>query len=69
MTIRGGTLARTVFGCMLNQQRERLFTLQVMNGVGVGREAGPPNHHDDEVDSDQKVVNKELSLGVGRASL
>jgi len=26
------------------------------------REAGPPNHHDDKVDSDQKVVNKELSL-------
>jgi len=26
------------------------------------REAGPPNHHDFEVDSDQKVVNEELSL-------
>ena len=26
------------------------------------REAGPPNHHDDKVDSDQLVVNKELSL-------
>ena len=26
------------------------------------REAGPPNHHDDKVDSDQKVVNKDLSL-------
>ena len=26
------------------------------------REAGPPNHHDDKVDSDQKVVNTELSL-------
>ena len=26
------------------------------------REAGPPNHHDDTVDSDQQVVNKELSL-------
>jgi len=26
------------------------------------REAGPPNHHDDKVDSDQEVVNKELSL-------
>ena len=26
------------------------------------REAGPPDHHDDEVDSDQYVVNKELSL-------
>ena len=25
------------------------------------REAGPSNHFDDEVDSDQKVVNKELS--------
>jgi len=25
------------------------------------REAGPPNHHDDKVDSDQYVVNKELS--------
>ena len=26
------------------------------------REAGPPNHHDDKVYSDQKVVNKDLSL-------
>ena len=26
------------------------------------REAGAPNHHDDKVDSDQWVVNKELSL-------
>ena len=26
------------------------------------REAGPPNHLDDEVDSDQYVVNEELSL-------
>ena len=25
------------------------------------RETGPPNHHDDKVDSDQQVVNKELS--------
>ena len=25
-------------------------------------EAGPPNRHDDKVDSDQWVVNKELSL-------
>jgi len=38
------------------------------------REAGPPNHHDDKVDSDQEVVNKELSLrsrvrGFGRRDL
>ena len=26
------------------------------------REAGPPYRHDDKVDSDQQVVNKELSL-------
>jgi len=26
------------------------------------REAGPLNHHDDKVDSDQLVVNTELSL-------
>ena len=26
------------------------------------REAGPPNHLDDQVDSDQEVVGKELSL-------
>jgi len=26
------------------------------------RQAGPPNHLDDKVDSDQEVVNKELSL-------
>ena len=29
------------------------------------REAGPPTHHDDDVDSDQQVVNKELSLWDG----
>ena len=26
------------------------------------REAGPPNHHDDKVDSDQWVVSEEVSL-------
>jgi hypothetical protein len=26
------------------------------------RQAGPHNHHDDEVDSDQQVVDKGLSL-------
>ena len=26
------------------------------------REASPPNHHDDRVDSDQKVINKEVSI-------
>ena len=26
------------------------------------REAGPPNHHDDKVDSDRWVVNKDFSL-------
>jgi len=31
------------------------------------REAGPPNHHDDKVDSDLEVVNKELSM-CGRKS-
>ena len=30
------------------------------------REAGPPNYHDDEVDSDRQVVNKELSLSLLR---
>ena len=29
------------------------------------REAGPPNHHDDKVGSDQQVVKKELSLSLG----
>ena len=37
------------------------------------REAGPPNHHDDDVDSDQWVVNKDLSLqellGKGKKAL
>jgi len=26
------------------------------------RKAGPPNNHDDKADSDQEVVDKELSL-------
>ena len=29
------------------------------------REAGPPNHLDDKVDSDQQVANKKVSLGRG----
>ena len=33
------------------------------------REAGPPNHHDDKVDSDQQVVNKEFSLLEPRATV
>ena len=28
------------------------------------REAGPPHHHNDKVDSDQYVVNAELSLSM-----
>ena len=31
------------------------------------REAGPPKHHDDKVDSDKQVVNKEFSLCRKRA--
>jgi len=31
------------------------------------REAGPPSHHEDKVDSDQWVVNKEVSLTEGGA--
>ena len=30
-----------------------------------GREAGPLNHHNDKVDSDQSVLRKELSLSEG----
>ena len=37
--------------------RERAFKLP-------WREAGPPNHHDDKVVSDQEVVDKELSLSL-----
>ena len=29
--------------------------------------AGPPNHHDDKVNTDQYAVNKELSLSLGVA--
>jgi len=38
----------------------------MMNGMSLAklpwREAGPPNHPNDQVDSEQQVVNKELSL-------
>ena len=46
---------------------------EIGKGGGIGstrefklpkREAGPPNYLDDEVDSDQCVVNKELTLSV-----
>jgi hypothetical protein len=30
--------------------------------AGGGREAGPPSHYDDTGDSDQHVVNKQVSL-------
>ena len=40
-------------GC--NATWEREFSLP-------WREASPPNHHDDEMDSDQEVVNNKLSL-------
>ena len=45
-----------VLGCKATWKRE--FKLP-------WREAGPPNHHDDKVDSDQKIVNEELSLWAG----
>ena len=32
------------------------------------REAGPPNHHDDKVGSDQQVVNNERSLSAALAA-
>ena len=35
---------------------------------GKGKLPGPPNHLDDTVDSDQKVVNKELSLSLVRVA-
>jgi len=46
------------------------FSIRFLRGALLGlpalgppwREAGPPNHHDDKVDSDQEVVKKELSL-------
>ena len=45
----------------------RFYQVTRPDGAAAGlilpwREAGPPNHHDDKVDSDQQVVNKELSL-------
>ena len=40
-------------GCKATRKRE--FKLP-------WREAGPPNHHDDQVDSDQQVVKKEAFL-------
>ena len=32
------------------------------------RETGPPHHHDNKVDSDQKAVDEKLSLRVGRGT-
>ena len=45
--------------CQANWKRE--FTLP-------WRKAGPPNHHNDEVVSDQQVANKQLSLSLRRTS-
>ena len=42
--------------CMAAWKRESKFQW---------RETGPTNHHDDEVDLDQQVVNKKLSLPEG----
>ena len=39
------------------------------NSNSHGLRAGPPNHHDDKVDSDPQVFNIELSLAFYRAIL
>jgi len=51
------TTARPYIRCPVQCAWNREFRLP-------WREAGPPYHHDNKVDSDQKVVNKELSLCV-----
>jgi len=49
-------------GKQLTDHGRALFTGGYWKGEFPWREAGPPNHHDDKVDSDQYVVNKELAL-------
>ena len=49
----------------MNEHRTQpIRMVRVLTGglVVAWREAGPPSHLDDKVDSDQQVVNKELSL-------
>jgi len=43
----------------------RLHGVLLRGGQLPWREAGPPNHHDNKVDSDQQVVKKELFLRGG----
>jgi len=49
------------WGRTLPEYRERRQDPQVEFKL-PWREAGPPKHHDDKVDSDQEVVDEELSL-------
>jgi len=55
---------RLVFTCKLDIRADDLIQASTyfQHSAGCYRLAGPPNHHDDKVVSDQQVVNKELSL-------
>ena len=48
--------------CILGNKEGRCKATWKKEFKNPWREAGPLNHHDDSVDSDQSVVNKELSL-------
>ena len=42
-------------GSLISEQSEGPYGKQLVREKGPWREAGPPNHHDDKVDSDQRV--------------
>ena len=50
--------------CKTNK-KERREVEERKNRKERGREAGPPNDLNDEVDSDEQVANKEFSLSRG----
>ena len=57
------TKKKTVPAALAEEGEGRLVVLrQKVVCLEHLREAGPPNHHGDKVDSDQQVVNKELSI-------
>ena len=52
----------TVIGVAAHGPYSRKVDIRLRNFKLRWRAAGPPNHLDDKVDSDQAVVNKELFL-------
>ena len=57
MRVVGSGLAGNILSCSLLARRQTYLAPEV-----PWRKAGPPNHHDDAADLDQRVASKEFSI-------